>query len=462
MENGELRILILILFLITNLFASITPSGYYGYSYTPTPSSLSQGEIGYAARFDLTGERNIWHSAAIRPVSFLELGAGISRDPVPAAKIILPFFDSLSQKAALGFSGKKWYFTGMLQNISESNNAYNLTIAGVYDADLHFPVGSIAGEADFGYASFSVENFVYQSRYGAAANFTFRPFVALDLPSYLEANASAAWRSPEYKEKISAFAGLQVKATVIETEKEPAVYIDINPAFDHSVTFARNHYPSRFALDMDAVLVAAFDFYIATGISPSISTENQDRLVRRDLFDRCYLLWDPNNNSMWAAAGMLNSGIFGFQWQAGKKLYNSNPMALTLGYTIGEQEGITAIGQVPLHSNLSGALSKSLFFAEGGLFLGGQPAVQLNFRQGKEKKHLQLGSGYDFNKKSIFGELSLQYDFSLSKKLNGIEFRAAPNLRHRESTPFYVFDYDVPIYQEGNNSRRLHNFPWKR
>ncbi|MDR2581831.1 MAG: hypothetical protein LBC85_12680 [Fibromonadaceae bacterium] len=455
-----------ILLLSISVFASITPGGYGGYSYTPTPNSLNQGEFGYAVRFGLVGGDNVSHSVAMRPLSFLELGVGINKDPIPAMKIILPFFDSLGQNAALGFSGKRWYFTGMLQGISDET-VYGLTIAGIYDIDLHSPVGSIAGEIDLGYASLSVENFLYKNRYGAAATFTLKPLAAFDLPSYLEASTGASWRSPEHKEEkdFSAFFAIQAKAPIIQTEKEPLIYIDINPALDHSVTFVRDIYQLRFVFDMDAVLVAPFDFYMVGGISPSAKTKTriQDSLVRRDIFDRCYLLWSSDVSPAWAAAGMLNSGIFGFQSQLTKKIrYNFNPVALIWGYTVGEQKGINAVGQVPLHPQFYGILSNSSLFAEGGLFLGENLAAQLNFRQGKEKKYLQIGSGYDFERKSVFGELSLQYDFSLSKQVSGATVRLAPNLRHRLNTPFYVFDYDVPIYQEGNNSRRLHNFPWKR
>jgi hypothetical protein len=100
------------------------------------------------------------------------------------------------------------------------------------------------------------------------------------------------------------------------------------------------------------------------------------------------------------------------------------------------------------------------------MFLGEKLAAQLNFRQGTEKKYLQVGSGYDFERKSIYGELSLQYDFSISTQISGMAIRLAPNAIHRESSDFYIYDYDVPIYQEGNSGvqfgKRLHNFPWKK
>jgi hypothetical protein len=397
----------------------------------------------------------------MRPLSFVELGFGISKKPTPAAKIILPFYEEEGQIAALGFSDKRWYFTGMLQNSSEGK--YNLTVAGIYDVNLHSPVGSVAGEADIGYAAFSVENFWYKNRYGAATTFTLRPLAAFDIPSYLEASTGLSWRSPEHTDGFSAYAAVQAKAPLLQTEKEPVAYIDINPAFDHSVSFIRNAYPLRLALDMEAVLAVPLDFYLVGALSPSLKTENQDRLPKRDVLDRYYLLWDGEKIPVWAACGMLNTDIYGCQTQLPKKFYNKiNPIALTLGYTRGEQKGINAIGQVPLHSQFSGFLSKSQFFAEGGLFLGEKLATQLNFRQGMEKKHLQIGSGYDFEKKSIFGELSFQYDFSISKQISAAAIRLAPNLRHRENSHFYVFDYDVPIYQEGNNHRRLHNIKKKK
>jgi hypothetical protein len=163
------------------------------------------------------------------------------------------------------------------------------------------------------------------------------------------------------------------------------------------------------------------------------------------------------------ACGMLNADIYGCQTQLAKKLYNKNyPLALTLGYTKGDQSGINAVGQIPLHPQLPSIFSKSLLFAEGGLFLGEKLAAQLNFRQGTEKRHLQIGSGWDFERKGIFGELSFQWDFSLSKRIGGMAVRLAPSFSHRENSDFYVYDYDIPIYQEGNNHRRLHNFPWKK
>jgi hypothetical protein len=434
------------LLLSVSVFASITPGGYYGYSYTPTANSLNQGELGYAVRFV-----DINHSIVMRPLSFMELGLGISRAPVPAAKIILPLYEDLGQRLAVGFSGKRWYFTGML---------HFLTVAGIYDAELHSPVGSVAAEADLGYAAFSVENFWYLNKYGAAATFTLRPLAAFNIESYLEASAGISWRSPEHDEKIFAYAAIQAKAPLLQTEKVPIIYIDINPTFDHSVSFARNVYPLRVALDMDAVLAAPFDIFLIGSAAPSLKTKNQDRLPKRDLLDRYYLLWDAEKIPVWAACGMLNSDIYGCQTQVAKKFYNT--FALTLGYTRGEQTGINAIGQVPLHPKFSGLLSKSLLFAEGGMFLGEKLAVQLNLRQGTEKKHLQIGSGYDFERKSIFGELSLQYDFSISTQISGMSIRLAPNASHRENSDLYVFDYDVPIYQEGNNGRRLHNFPWKK
>jgi hypothetical protein len=423
-----------------SIFASITPGGYSGYSYTPTPTSLNSGELGYAIRFDLAGGSDFSHSLAVRPVQLLELGLGISKNPFPAVKIILPFFDSLPQSAAFGFFNKSFYFTGMLQS-----SIFNLTIAGIYDTDLHSSIGSIAGEIDIGYASLSVENFLYSNRYGVAGTFAFKPF------PYFEASTGAAWRSPEYEDDFSLFVAVQAMAPILKTEKEPAMYLDINPVFDHSVSFPESDYNLRFALDLDAVIVAPFDFYIVGGF-----------LTRKDFFDRCYLLWDSENIPIYVAAGMLNSGIFGVQGQVAKKLYNNNPFALDFGYTVGDQSGLNAVLQAPLHPSFSGFLSSSLLFAEGGLFLGQNLAAQLNFRQGSENKHLQLGGGYDFERKSIFVELGLQYSFSLSKQISGMEIRLAPNFRHRENSDVYIFAPDVPIYQEGNNGRRLRSFPWRK
>jgi len=431
-----------------SVFAAITPGGYYGYSYTPTAKSVEQGDFGYGARFDFISDNNIHHSILMRPLSFMELGLGISRNPTPAAKFILPFYEK-GQGMALGFSGDRWYFTGMLNW---------LTIAGIYDIDLHAPVGSIAGEVDFDYVAFSLENFWYLNKYGAAATFTLRPL------SILEASAGISWRSPEHKEDYFAYAAIQAKAPLLKTEKEPKAYFDINPISDHSISFTRNNYQLRAVLDMEAVFVAPFDFFLVGALSPSLKSENQDRLLRRDLVDRYYLLWDSENIPVWAACGMLNSDIYGCQTNIEKDFYNT--FALTLGYTRGEQTGINAIGQVPLHPKFRGFLSKSLLFAEGGMFLGERLAAQLNFRQGTEKNHLQVGSGYDFDRKSIYGELTLQFNFSISTQWNGMAIRLMPNARHRESSDFYVFDYDVPIYQEGNSGKqfgkRLHSFPWKK
>jgi hypothetical protein len=454
-------VLIILLILIQTTFAFINPGGYYGYSYTPTPTSIDLGELGYAARFGFVGNRDISHSVAMRPLSFIELGLGISRNPVPAAKIILPFYDELGQGVALGFSGKRWYFTGMLQSVSESKKSYNLTLAGIYDINLHSSVGSLAGEADFGSAALSVENFWYLNRYGAAATFSLRPLAVFALPSYFEANAGVAWHSPEHSNKeIYAYTAVQVHAPLLQTEKEPFIYIDINPAFDHSVSFVEDVYPMRFALDIDAVLAISFDFFFVGALSPSVETEKTNRLPKRDLLDRYYLLWDSEKFPIWAACGMLNTDIYGCQTQATKMFYNT--FGVTLGYTEGDQKGINATGQIPLHPRFSGFLSNSLLFAEGGLFLGENLAAQLNLRQGTDKKHLQIGSGYDFERKNIFGEISFQYDFSISKQVSGVAIRLAPNLRHRENSIFYSYEYDVPIYQEGNNARRLHNFPWKK
>jgi hypothetical protein len=437
-----------------SIFASITPGGYYGYSYTPTPKSIEQGELGYAARFDFIGDNDIHHSILMRPLLFMELGIGISKHPSPAAKFILPFYED-GQGMALGFSGKRWYFTGMLNW---------LTIAGIYDINLHTPVGSVAGEADFGYVAFNIENFWYLNKYGAATAFTLRPLLAFDIPSYLEANAGVSWRSPEHKEDFFAYVAVQAKAPLLKTEKEPIAYLDINPAFDHSVSFARNNYQLRAVFDIDAALVAPFNVFLVGSLSPSLKTENQNRLLKRDMLDRYYLLWSREKVPIWAACGMLNSAIYGCQANTAKDFYNA--FAITFGYTRGEQTGINAIGQLPLHPKFSGFFSNSLLFAEGGMFLGERLAAQLNFRQGTEKKHLQVGSGYDFDRKSIYGELSLQYDFSISTQISGMAIRLAPNARHRESSDFYVYDYDVPIYQEGNSGvqlgKRLHNFPWKK
>jgi hypothetical protein len=462
MLTNSRKLVILVILVQANVLASITPSGYNGYSYTPVATSINEGEIGYATRIGFS-ERDISHSIAMRPLSFMELGLGIGKNITPAAKIIFPLYEELGQVAALGFSGKRWYFTGELQNISEKN-AYNFTIAGIYDTDLHFPVGSLAGEIDLGYAALSVENFWYQNRYGAAATFALRPLFAFGFQSFLETSVGTAWRSPEYADDFYGYAAIQIKAPLLQKEKEePILYIDVNPAFDHSVSFTRENYQLRAALEMDVALAAIFDFYLVGALYPSLKTENIDRLPQRDLLDRYYLLWTSEKAPVWAACGMLNADIYGCQTQAAKKLYNKNyPLALTLGYTNGDQSGINAIGQIPLHPQPPGIFSKSLFFAEGGLFLGEKLAAQLNFRQGTEKKHLQVGSGWDFERKSVFGELSFQWDFSLSKQIGGMAVRLAPNLSHRESSHFYVFDYDIPIYQEGNNNRRLHNFPWKK
>jgi hypothetical protein len=462
MLTNSRKFVILIILVQANVLASITPSGYNGYSYTPIATSINEGEIGYAARIDFA-KRDIGHSIAMRPLSFIELGLGISKNPIPAAKLIFPLYEELGQLAALGFSGKRWYFTGMLQSISEKT-AYNFTVAGVYDIDLHSPVGSLAGEIDLGYAAFSVENFWYKNRYGAAATFALRPLSAFGFQSFLETSVGTAWRSPEYAENFYGYAAVQIKAPLLQKEKEePILYIDINPAFDHSVSFVRENYQLRAALEMDIALAAIFDFYLVGALYPSLKTENIDRLPQRDLLDSYYLLWASEKVPVWAACGMLNADIYGCQTQAAKKLYNKNyPLALTLGYTKGDQSGINAILQIPLHPQPPSIFSKSLFFTEGGLFLGEKLAAQLNFRQGTEKKHLQIGSGWDFERKSIFGELSFQWDFSLSKQIGGMAVRLAPSLSHRENSHFYVFDYDVPIYQEGNNNRKLHNFPWKK
>jgi len=445
-----------ILILVASVFASITSGGYYGYSYTPTPKSLEQGELGYAARINFVGDNDIHHSILMRPLLFIELGLGISKNPTPAAKIILPFYED-GQSMALGFSGKRWYFTGMMLDL--------LTIAGIYDINLHTPVGSVALETDFGYAAFSIENFWYLNKYGAAATFTLRPLAAFDAAPYLETTAGISWRSPEHIEyDYYAYVAVQAKAPLLKTEKDPAIYLDINPAFDHSVSFTRNKYQLRAALDVDAVFTAPFDFFLVGSFSPSLNTKHQERLFKRDLIDRYYLLWDWEKIPVWAACGMLNTDIYGCQTNMEKKFYNT--FALTLGYTKGEQEGINVIGQIPLHPKFNGLLSNSLLFAEGGMFLGERLAAQLNLRQGTEKKYLQIGSGYDFDRKSVYGELSLQYDFSISTQVSGLSIRLAPNARHRESSDFYVYDYDVPVYQEGNTGKqfgkRLHNFPWKR
>jgi hypothetical protein len=462
MLTNSRRLVILIILVQTNVLASITPGGYNGYSYTPVAISINEGEIGYAVRTGFA-ERDASHSIAVRPLSFMELGLGIGKNITPAAKIIFPLYEELGQVAALGFSGKRWYFTGALQNISEKN-AYNFTIAGIYDINLHSPVGSIAGEIDLGYAALSVENFWYQNRYGAAATFALRPLFAFGFQSFLETSVGTAWHSPEYAENFYGYVAIQINAPLLQKEKEePILYIDINPAFDHSVSFARENYQLRAALEVDIALAAIFDFYLVGALYPSLKTENIDRLPQRDLLDRYYLLWASEKVPVWAACGMLNADIYGCQTQAAKKLYNENyPLALTLGYTKGDQSGINAIGQIPLHSQPPGIFSNSLLFAEGGLFLGEKLAAQLNFRQGTEKKHLQIGGGLDFERKSIFGELSFQWDFSLSKQIGGMAVRLAPNLSHRENSHFYVFDYDVSIYQEGNNNKRLHNFPWKK
>jgi len=451
-----LRLAIIFALLISNAFAFINPSGYYGYTYTPTPNSLNNGDVGYGARFNFKpgSFEGVEHSVIMRPISFIELGLGIGKNPVPAAKLILPFYDG-GEALALGFFGKNWYFTG---------SAHGFTVAGIYDSKLNTPVGSVAAELDIEYAVFAIENFWYKNRYGASAIFTLRPLTAFNIPSYIEASTAIAWRSPEYTKGISLYASILAKAPILQTEKdEPIVYIDLNPAFDHSVSFARNIYPLRVALDMDAVLAVPYDFYLVGAISPSLKTKNQDRMPQRNFLDRYYLLWDRKNSPNWAACGMLNSDIYGCQTQLGRMFYNkASPIAITLGYTKGDQDGINAIGQVPLHPQFSGFFSHSLFFAEGGLFLGENLATQLNFRQGTDRKYLQIGSGYDFERKSIFGELSFQYDFSISKQISGAAIRLAPNFRHRESSDFYVFDYDVPIYQEGNNAKRLHNFPWRK
>ncbi len=63
-----------ILILVAGVFASINPGGYYGYSYTPTPKSVEQGEIGYAARIGFLGDSTIHHSVLMHPLTFLELG----------------------------------------------------------------------------------------------------------------------------------------------------------------------------------------------------------------------------------------------------------------------------------------------------------------------------------------------------------------------------------------------------
>jgi len=463
MLTNNRRLVIFVILVQVSVFASITPGGYNGYSYTPTATSLNEGEIGYATRIGFV-EHDIRHSIAMHPLSFMEFGLGFGKDIIPAAKIIFPFYEELGQLTAIGFSGKRWYFTGMLQSISESKNVFNFTIAGIYDTDLHFPVGSIAGEIDLGYTALNVENFLYQNRYGAAAAFALRPLYAFGFQSFLEASIGAAWHSPEYAEDFHSYVAVQIKAPLLEKEKEePILYIDINPAFDNSVSLNREDYQLRVALEVDIALAAVFDFYLVGALYPSRKTENIDRLPQRDFIDRYYLLWNSEKFPVWAACGVLSTDIYGCQTQAAKNLYNKNfPLALTLGYTKGDQNGINAVGQIPLHTQPKGILSKSLLFAEGGLFLGEKLAAQLNFRQGTEKKHLQIGSGWDVERKSFFGELSFQWDFSLSKQIGGMAVRLAPNFNHRENSDLYVYDYDIPIYQEGNNSRRLHNFPWKK
>jgi len=463
MLTNTRRLVIFVILVQANVLASITSGGYNGYSYTPTATSINEGEIGYATRIDFM-EHDVRHSVIMHPLSFMEFGLGLGKNIAPAAKIIFPFYKELGQTTAIGFSGKKWYFAGTLQNISESKNAFNFTIAGIYDKDLNFPVGSVASEIDLGYAAFSVENFLYQNRYGAIAAFALRPLYAFGFQSYLETSVGGSWRSPEYANDFHGYAAVQIKAPLLQKEsEEPILYIDINPAFDHSISFTRENYQLRGVLEVDIALAAIFDFYLVGALSPSLKTEYIDRLPQRDLLDRYYLLWNSEKVPVWAACGMLNTDIYGCQTQAEKKLYNKAfPIALTIGYTKGDQSGVNAVGQIPLHPQPPGIFSNSLLFAEGGLFLGEKLAAQLNLRQGTEKKHLQIGSGWDFEKNGFFGELTFQWDLSFSKQIGGMAVRLAPNLSHRENSYLYVYDYDVPIYQEGNNNRKLRNFPWKK
>jgi len=209
------RLALFIILVQANVFATITPGGYNGYSYTPTATSLNEGEIGYGARIGFE-EHDIVHSIALRPLSFMELGLGLGKDITPAAKIIFPFYEEAGQLAAVGFSGKRWYFTGKV---------HNLTVAGIYDINLHAPVGSIAGEIDLGYAAFNVENFLYQNRYGAAAAFALRPLYAFGFQSFLEASVGAAWHSPEYEDAFYGYGAVQIKAPLLQKQAKNPYYI---------------------------------------------------------------------------------------------------------------------------------------------------------------------------------------------------------------------------------------------
>ena len=71
---------------------------------------------------------------------------------------------------------------------------------------------------------------------------------------------------------------------------------------------------------------------------------------------------------------------------------------------------------------------------------------------------------YDRDARTVLAEVAVKLDLQSlwSVQGHGIAIRSAPNFSHRSDIPLYVYEYNAPIYVDGNGPRRLHGVPWTR
>ncbi len=497
-------------------FAAFSSSrGFYGYGYVPTARTLPQGSLGYSFSMmpiaevpDVSREPGLQmhHALVAQPLPWLEAGSVAHRTPYDsgaadwagelAGKIVLP--RAYAWQPALAFGAydvlhedrflQHIYFVGGF-DWRAFDGGLSMDIGAIYHrrrngSDPASPTGTtsfLAMEADFGVVDLIWQNFWEHNQWGTAPGVFVRPFAKGPGPSWLELGAGAAWRVPDADAQAPVWAAVQLNlplaaprdSAVVANDSATWLWIDMNGWVDHSI--GEGEFPLRGTFELEGVCATVWTgLYLVNAVGLQASTPNEDRLVTRDFWDRSYLLYEPlwrgwRGQSLGVglptlAGGMLNSRILGVQ--AWEKLYVGGfvPAVVNGGWVQGRAESWNATLEAPLHPILPGMFDQTQFFAEGGYYLGNHLGFQVSMRQGSERNHLQLGVGYDRDARTVLAEVAVKLDLQSlwSVQGHGIAIRTAPNFSHRSDIPLYVYEYNAPIYVDGNGPRRLHGVPWTR
>lgn len=490
--------------------------GFYGYGFVPTARALPQGSLSYSYSVlpteeipfvGQTPDLQQHHALLAFPFSWMEVGAVAHRTAYAdtgrvdwhgnlAGKIILP--KAAPYLPALAFGSydviqkdrvlQHLYFVGGF-DFRAWDGGLAVDLGAIYHRRLNpyddesgtGATSFLAFEADYGKIALSLQSLWRGTRIGLAPSMTLKPFAHGPGPSWLEFTGGGAWRAPVAADALPAWGAVQLNLPLAPQALPDAVadtsrtwfWLDFNPAADHSI--GEGQYASRGSIEVEGVAESWWKgLYLVNALAMQLNTHERDRLVRRDLWERSYLLYDSPFAGLRTGAlqvgvpalagGMLNSGILGVQAYEDLTLPGFVPAQLEGGYVWGLAEGWNATLEMPLHPQGSGVLAYSQFYAEGGYYLGNHVGFMGSFRQGSERNHLKLAVGYDRDARSILAEASVKFNWSasLSKSLYGVRARMAPNAQYRASVPLYVYSVDAPIYVDGNSARRLHNVPWAK